>query len=86
MPPFPFLSRHGRLSLSQEKIHHPASSGMRLWPPAMRQDVVLATAGMLESIGKNRQAIESTLFVNRFGQSAHGASQAGTVQDDRPGG
>src|SRR5690349_5601475 len=68
--------------LPQQAIHHPAAARVLATRPAMRQNIGVVAAGLLQRVGEDGQAAEGTVLVDAPGGAVDGRGAPGRVEGD----
>src|SRR5262245_14567484 len=60
------------LSLREHQVHHPTATDVRAGTAAVREDVIVVAASVLEGVGQNRHRGEVPRLVHLSGEGDHG--------------
>jgi hypothetical protein len=61
----------GRLLLTEQGIDNPAAANMRPFTATVVENVLIVAPGVLQGVGKDRQAVEGTVVVDGLGDPAN---------------
>src|SRR5262249_19647385 len=61
------------LLLAEQQVDDPATAHVLAWPAAVSEDVGVVTAGVLQGVSEDGQAVEGALVVDELGEVANRA-------------
>jgi hypothetical protein len=71
-----------RSDRSDQPIYNPAAPSMRFWSSAVGENCLIRASSFFQRIGQNREEVESTLPIDRLGQSHNRWCCPGSVERD----